>query len=101
MGSNEYENCGSHGASSTVKAAGWVACSLILGAACGTPRVGGVAGVSPSPGVAWTPPHDRATARDSLALPAVPGDLEQRIRKLSLSDVVAIGLRNNPATRLS
>jgi outer membrane protein TolC len=31
----------------------------------------------------------------------VPPDLEQRIRRLTLADVVDIGLRNNPATRLS
>ena len=31
----------------------------------------------------------------------MPPDLEQRIRRLTLAEVVDIGLRNNPATRLS
>jgi outer membrane protein len=31
----------------------------------------------------------------------VPPDLEQRIRELTLTDVVDLGLRNNPATRIS
>ena len=73
---------------------------LASGAACGTPGIGGVAGVSPSPGVAWTPPPARA-GRDSTPVPTIPADLEQRVRSLTLSEVVDIGLRNNPATRLS
>jgi outer membrane protein TolC len=38
---------------------------------------------------------------DTVPVPAVPADLEQRIRRLSLAEVVDLGLRNNPATRLS
>jgi outer membrane protein len=72
------------------------------GAACvGTPSVRGVAGVSPSPNVAWTPPppgEPRDTAR--IHRP-VPKDLEQRIKQLTLAEVVDLGLRNNPETRLS
>ena len=83
------------------RAAGWMVWSLVSAAACGTPGVGGVAGVSPAPGVAWTPPPDRAVPRDSASRPAIPADLQQRIRKLTLSEVVDIGLGNNPATRLS
>jgi outer membrane protein TolC len=59
-----------------------------------------VAGVSPSPAVAWSPPA-RQQGRDSIRRSAVPADLEQRIRHLSLEEVVDLGLRNNPQTRLS
>jgi outer membrane protein len=76
---------------------------LLLGcvACAGTPSVGGVAGVPPAPNAAWTPPPSHERARDSVSPPALPPDLEQRIRRLTLTDVVDIGLRNNPATRLS
>jgi outer membrane protein len=36
-----------------------------------------------------------------MAPPVVPPDLEQRIRQLSLAEVVDLGLRNNPQTRVS
>jgi outer membrane protein len=74
---------------------------LLTGVGCvGTPSVRGVAGVSPSPNVAWTPPQpDRV--RDSVASPAVPPDLEQRLSRLTLAEVVDLGLRNNAATRIS
>ena len=57
---------------------GLATCLLLACVGCvGTPSVGGVAGVAPSPNVAWTaPPEDRV--RDSVARPAVPPDLEQR-----------------------
>jgi outer membrane protein len=74
---------------------------LGCGACAGTPSVGGVAGVAPAPNVAWTPPSALERGRDTLASPAIPPDLEQRIRRLTMADVVDIGLRNNPATRLS
>ena len=35
------------------------------------------------------------------AVPSVPADLEQRIHRLTLAEVVDLGLRNNPTTRLS
>lgn len=66
----------------------------------GTPSLGGVAGVAPSPNVAWTPPA-REAARDTLPLTAIPADREQRIQRLTLAEVVDLGLRNNPQTRLS
>jgi outer membrane protein len=76
-------------------------CLLLACVGCvGTPSVGGVAGVAPSPNVAWTAPReDRAS--DSVARPAVPPDLEQRLRRLTLAEVVDLGLRNNALTRLS
>jgi outer membrane protein TolC len=39
--------------------------------------------------------------RDSAGRPTVPADLEQRIQRLTLAEVVDLGLRNNPQTRLS
>ena len=78
-----------------------LACGVAaVGACVGTPSVEGVAGVSPSPAVAWSPPA-RQQGRDSIRRSAVPADLEQRIRHLSLEEVVDLGLRNNPQTRLS
>jgi outer membrane protein len=76
---------------------------LVLGCAgcAGTPSVGGVAGLPPAPNVAWTPPPAKERAADTVPTPSVPPDLEQRIRRLTLAEVVDLGLRNNPATRLS
>ena len=74
-------------------------------AGCGSPpRVNGAAGASPSPNVPWTPPRG-AIKPESLVTPAiaasVPVDLQERIRQLTLVDVVDLALRNNPATRAS
>ena len=74
-------------------------------AGCGNPpRVNGAAGASPSPSVPWTPPAG-AIKPESLLTPiiaiAVPADLQQRIRQLTLIDVVDLALLNNPATRAS
>jgi outer membrane protein len=79
---------------------------LVLGiAACGNPpRVNGAAGASPSPSVPWKAPAG-AIKPEQLVIPAVatavPPDLQERIRQLSLVDVVDLALRNNPATRAS
>ncbi len=79
---------------------------LILGvAACGNPpRVNGAAGASPSPNVPWKAPTG-AIKPEQVVTPAVaavvPPDLQERIRQLSLVDVVDLALRNNPATRAS
>jgi outer membrane protein len=79
---------------------------LILGVAgCGNPpRVSGVAGAPPSPSVPWKAPAG-VIKPEPLVAPAiaaaVPPDLQERIRQLSLVDVVDLALRNNPATRAS
>lgn len=77
---------------------------FLCGCEMGPPRVGGVAGAPPAPSVAWKPPSG-AIRREPLITPAtalaVPPDLEQRIRQLTLADVVDLALRNNPATRAS
>jgi outer membrane protein len=82
--------------------ANFLAAVLLLACAgcVGTPSVGGVAGVSPSPDVAWTPPRETRVSH-AAPHPAVPPDLEQRLRRLTLADVVDLGLRNNALTQLS
>lgn len=78
-----------------------VGLAALAGVACvGTPSVRGVAGVAPSPNAAWEPPAREARA-DTAPPPAVPADLEQRLQRLSLAEVVDLGLRNNPETRVS
>jgi outer membrane protein len=79
---------------------------LILGVAgCGNPpRVSGVAGAPPSPSVPWKAPAGVIKPEPVVApaiAAAVPPDLQERIRQLSLVDVVDLALRNNPATRAS
>ena len=70
----------------------------------GTPRVSGVPGASPAPQVPWTPPASalrEVTPADTSAAAALPPDLGDRIRRLTLGEIVDIGLRNNAATRLA
>ncbi|HEY7893644.1 MAG TPA: TolC family protein [Gemmatimonadaceae bacterium] len=68
-----------------------------------TPSVDGVSGAAPSASQTWTPPahmkQDSAiTAQTNVA---VPSDIEQRLQSLTLTDIVDLALRNNPATRIS
>lgn len=75
---------------------------LLLCSGCaGTPTIAGVAGLPPAPNAAWVPPSPVERAPDSVTQPELPPDLEHRIRRLTLAEVVDIGLRNNPDTRLS
>jgi outer membrane protein len=74
--------------------------TILSGSCVGTPSVEGVAGVAPSANTAWTRPQQREV-RDTVGRPAVPADLEQRIKRLTLAEVVDLGLRTNPATQLS
>jgi outer membrane protein len=78
--------------------------ALPIASGCGVPGVNGVAGASPAPNVPWKPPP-AAVKPEQLIAPAatdaVPADIQQRIRQLSLADVVDLALRNNPATRAS
>jgi outer membrane protein len=78
-----------------------VLCLAIAGGACvGTPSIGGVAGVPPSPSAVWTPPA-REHKGDSLRRAVIPADLRERVEQLTLAEIVDLGLRNNPQTRLS
>jgi outer membrane protein len=70
----------------------------------GPPRVNGVAGAPPSPNTPWKAPAGavKAEARiENAKTAAIPPDIEQRIKQLTLVDVVDLALRNNPATRAS
>jgi TolC family type I secretion outer membrane protein len=54
--------------------------------------------------VPWTPPRDalrRLAAADTSPRAPVPADLAERLRRLTLAEIVDLGLRNNPATRLA
>src|SRR6266550_3162143 len=78
---------------------------VLVIAGCGNPpRVNGAAGASPAPSIPWKPPAG-AIKPEPVVIPAVaaavPPDLQERIRQLSLVDVVDLALRNNPATRAS
>lgn len=78
----------------------------LLAGACtpGLPGVHGGAGTPPAPNRSWVaPPKALAeTATDSLPpRGAVPPDLADRLARLTLTDVVDLALRNNPATRAS
>ena len=77
---------------------------FVIAGCSNPPRVNGTAGASPSPSVPWKAPAG-AIKPEQLVIPAVtgavPADLQERIRQLSLVDVVDLALRNNPATRAS
>lgn len=80
----------------------WSTTWVMVGSGCvGIPSVAGVPGVAPSPAAVWTPPAPRERTGDSISRPAIPPDLAERVQRLSLAEVVDLGLRNNPATRLS
>lgn len=73
----------------------------LAGAGCapGLPSVDGVRGSSPAPNVAWTPPPAQPSARTRPPAAAVPPDLQERIQRLTLADIVDFALRNHPSTR--
>ena len=78
-----------------------LACAMTAGGACvDNPSIEGVAGVAPAPGAVWTPPS-RERSGESPPSPRIPVDLAERVQRLSLAEVVDLGLRNNPQTRLS
>jgi len=74
-------------------------------AGCGRPpRVNGAAGASPSPSVPWQAPRDAVKPEPTIQpaqAAAIPPDLAERVRQLTITDVVDIALTNNPATRAS
>jgi len=81
-----------------------IASALLLAGCAGTPSVSGVRGASPAPEVPWTPPQDavpRIAASDTSAAAAVPPDIADRVQRLTLAEIVDLGLRNNPTTRLA
>ncbi len=88
----------------TARWPGALALLALLWGCVGTPRVSGVPGASPAPQVPWTPPAaalERAAVADSSARAVLPAGLAERIRRLTLAEIVDIGLRNNANTRLA
>ena len=85
--------------------AGIVPLISVAGIACATnlSQVDGVPAVAPSPSAPWTAPREARKTEPPVgrAEPAIPADLAQRIQQLTLTDVVDLALRNNPATRAS
>ncbi len=84
----------------------WVAAALAAALAACTPALPGVSGApatAPAPEKPWTPPaaarHAPAAAPERPAAAEVPPDIAQRIQRLTITDVVDLALRNNPATR--
>lgn len=77
---------------------------LLLAGCTGVPSVSGGRSVSPAPEIPWIPPPG-AVPPDEVAATAcgadLPADLGARIRRLTLAEIVDIGLRNNPATRFA
>jgi outer membrane protein len=85
------------------QAAVWVllgGSAAALGCIHNPPDVGGKPSAPTAPNTYWTPPK-RAIARDSVPSNVVPPDVQERINKLTLQDVVDLGLLNNPQTRAS
>ena len=77
----------------------------VVAVGCGRPpRVNGAAGASPSPSVPWQPPPNAVKPEPTISpaqVAAIPPDLADRVRQLTITDVVDIALTNNPATRAS
>ena len=85
-------------------ALGLTIAGLCLAGCVGTPRVSGVPGASPAPQTPWQPPAEavrKLEAADTSTPASLPPDLGDRIRRLTLAEIVDIGLRNNPFTRLA
>jgi outer membrane protein len=64
------------------------------------PDVDGKPSAPKAPNQFWTPPK-HAITRDSIPSMALPPDVAERVQKLTLPDVLDIGLLNNPLTRQS
>ena len=71
-----------------------------MGCVHNPPDVGGKPSAPTAPNQFWTPPK-QAITRDSIPAMALPPDIAERVQKLSLPDVLDIGLANNPLTRQS
>jgi outer membrane protein TolC len=91
--------------------AGTMMC-MLAGTACtpGTPRIDGLPGAPAAPATPWTvpaaartppPPAEPPVSPQATAALAADSASEQGARDLSLTDVVDLALRNNPATRES
>jgi outer membrane protein len=78
--------------------------AVTIAGCVGTPRVSDAPSVSPAPETPWQPPPgaippDRSA--DTTTGGPIPKALADTIGRLSLADIVDLGLRNNPSTRLA
>lgn len=75
---------------------------LLLAAGCAPPLPGpggGAPATAPAPQARWTPPAPTTAAPSERRPPTeLPQDLAERVRRLTIEDVVDLALRNNPTT---
>lgn len=72
---------------------------VLAGCVHNPPRVHGVPATAPSPETFWQAPEGRAPAPPSGS-PSVPVEqIQEKLAGLTLTDVVDLSLKNNPATR--
>jgi outer membrane protein len=84
-------------------AATWAALLVAVSvAACvhNPPHADGRPSAPAAPDTFWTPPK-RAVTHDVLPKSTIPPDIEERVAKLTLPDVIELGLLNNPQTKQS
>lgn len=78
------------------------AAGLLLQASCAPPLPGpggGAPAAAPAPHVRWTPPPSAPVpAPERRPAAELPPDVADRVRQLTIGDVVDLALRNNPAT---
>ena len=75
-------------------------CAVLAGCVH-APSVDGVAGVSPAPETPWTPPRRAVDTTGAAPATPIPADLAERVRSLTLTDIIDVALRNNPTTRIA
>lgn len=79
-----------------------LALACLVGCVHNPPNVSGVPGNSPSPATPWSPPSGEERKASQPQGSAVPLDqLQEKLSKLTLADVVDISLKNSPATRIA
>jgi outer membrane protein TolC len=94
----------SPGAGRSTRSVALIVC-LTFGCTPGPPGLAGGPATSPAPSAPWAAPDEekeraaKILTRDSVQ--AVPPDLAERVNALTLTDVVDLALRNNPATQQS
>ncbi|MGA2531714.1 MAG: TolC family protein [Candidatus Aminicenantales bacterium] len=69
-------------------------------AACAT-MAGITERTADSPANPWVPPPNQQKSPAPLASPAIPADLQAQGKAWTLSDIVDVGLANNPQTRMA
>jgi outer membrane protein len=78
----------------------FAAASMATACVHNPPNADGRPSAPPAPDAFWVPPK-RAVTKDELPKNVIPPDVEARVAKLTLPDVIDLGLLNNPQTRQS